>query len=368
MNNQFLNRYLITGMCACLFMYSSGCTRISGKTNGKKEKFAVTNELIKQLLVDTVKIAPQSSLITLSGKIQADESKMIKIFPLVSGIAGNVAIQQGDAVKQGQLLTTLKSPEMAGFAKDAVASQTELRNSRRALEVAQDLYKSGLTSQKDLEAAKGDYLKAKAETQRSKVVMGINKGNSKLAYELRAPISGFVIEKNVTTNMQVRTDNGQNLFTVADLSTVWAILNIYESDVSKIKTGDLVSISTISYPDKVFEGKIDKIYDILDQDNRVMRARVKIKNADFALKPGMFANVNVTGHSGDQLPFVNSRCLVFDKDRNYVLVLDKKAHVRIQEVELAKRMEDIVFINKGLNEGDRVIASRQVYLYQSLKN
>jgi len=368
MNNQFLNTYLIIGICACLTFCSSGCSRTSGRTNQKKEKFTVTSELLRELLVDTVKTASQSTLINLSGKIQADESKMTKIFPLVSGIAGNVNIQQGDAVKKGQLLTTLKSPEMAGFAKDAMTSETELRNSRRALEVAEDLYKSGLASQKDLEAAKGEYQKAKAETQRSRVVMGINKGNSKLAYELRAPISGFVIEKNVTSNMQVRTDNGQNLFTVADLSTVWAILNIYESDVSKIKTGDAVSISTIAYPDRNFEGRIDKIYDILDQDNRVMRARVKIRNTDFALKPGMFANIKVTGHSVDHLPFVNSRCLVFDKDKNFVLVLDKKAHVRIQEVELARRMEDLVFINKGLNAGDRVIASRQVYLYQSLKN
>ncbi|MBC8986806.1 efflux RND transporter periplasmic adaptor subunit [Pedobacter sp. N36a] len=368
MNNQFSNRYVLLAICAFLAVSSMGCQNQPENKKEKNRKFTVTKTLIKQLLVDTVKTAKQSSLITLSGKIQADESKMIKIYPLVSGIAGAVTVQQGDAVRKGQLLTTLKSPEMAGFAKDAVSSRAELKNSHRALEVTEDLYKSGLASKKDLEFAKGEYQKAQAEIKRSKIVMGINKGNSTLAYELRAPISGFVVEKNITTNMQVRTDNTQNLFTVADLSTVWAILNIYESDISKVRAGDEVKITTISYPEKSFDGKIDKIYDILDQDSRVMRARVKIRNPNYMLKPGMFANINVSGQSGENLPFINSRCLVFDNERNYVLVLDKKAHLRVQEVELAKRVEDKVFIHKGLNAGDRIIASRQVYLYQSLKN
>jgi cobalt-zinc-cadmium efflux system membrane fusion protein len=369
MHIQFKNRQnsRLTLACALVIIIGLGCQNQSEKQQQPEKNTAISTSLLKELLIDTVKKTEMNSSIMLSGKIQADESKMIKIYPLVSGIAGTISVQQGDAVKKGQLLTTLKSAEMAGFAKEAINSQVELKNSHRALEVAQDLYNSGLSSEKDLQSARSEYQKAQAEIQRSKVVMGINKGNPKMAYELRTPISGFVIEKNIATDMQVRADNGQNLFTVADLSTVWAILNIYESDISKIKAGDQVKITTISYPDKIFYGKIDKIYDFLDQDKSVMRARVKISNPDFVLKPGMFANMNVNGKSGEDLPYINSRGLVFDQDRNYVLLLDKKDHIRIQQVELAKTIEDKSFIKNGLSAGDRIIASRQVYLYQSLK-
>jgi len=338
-------------------------------TDGEKDaKFEVTDSLLNNLLIDTVKEASALSEITLSGKITADDGKMVKIFPMVSGIAQDVHVQLGDIVHKGQLLATMKSSEVAAFSKDAISAESDVKNYKRILSSTQDMYKSGLASQKDLEGAQSDYDKAVAEDRRAKAVMGINASNANMAYEVKAPISGFVIEKNLTSNMQVRADNSTNLFTIADLSTVWAMINIYESDIANIKQGDNVKITTISYPDKVFTGKIDKIYDMIDPDNKVMRARVVIDNPGEMLKPEMFANIQVKSKSGEDLPVINTRALVFDNDQNYVLVVDGKAHVRIQPVEIAKKVEDRAYISKGVKPGDRIVASRQVFLYESLKN
>jgi len=106
---------------------------------------------------------------------------------------------------------------------------------------------------------------------------------------------------------------------------------------------------------------------MLDPDNKVTHARIKISNPGNLLKPGMFANVLIKAKSGETLPEVNSRSLVFDNDRNYVIVVDGKAKVHIQSIEIAKTVEDRAYISKGLKPGDRVVASRQVYLYESLK-
>ena len=344
------------------------CTHKADPAEQKEAKFEVTDSLIRSLLIDTVQQAGALSQITLSGKITPDDNKMVKIYPMVSGIAQDVHVQLGDVVQRGQLLATMKSAEVAGFSKDAISAQADLKNTKRALQVTQDLYKSGLASQKDLESAQSDYQKAVAEDKRATAVMGINKSNANMAYEIKAPISGFVVEKNLTSNTQVRADNSTNLFTIADLSTVWAMINIYESDIANIKQGDDVQVTTISYPDKVFSGKIDKVYDMLDPDNKVMRARVIIKNPGNLLKPEMFANIQVKAQSGQNLPVINTRSLVFDNDRNYVLVVDGKAHVRIQPVEIARKVEDKAYISKGLKPGERVVASRQVFLYESLKD
>ena len=334
----------------------------------KSTAFQVTDSLLSKLLIDTVKEASALSEITLSGKITPDEDKMVKIYPLVSGVAEKVKVQLGDMVSRGTTLAVLKSSEVAGYSKDAVSAVADLKNTKRALQVTQDLYKSGLASQKELDQAQGDYDKALAENKRANAVLHINSGSGDMAYEVRSPISGFVVEKNLTDNTQIRADNGTNLFTIADLSTVWAMINIYESDIAGIKAGDNVQITTLSYPDKVFDGRINKIYDMLDPDNKVMKAKVIIKNPGYLLKPEMFANIKIKAASGESLPVINTRCLVFDNDRNYVLVVDGKAHVRIQPVEIAKKIEDRAYIKSGLNPGDRIVASRQVFLYESLKD
>ncbi|MDR3696300.1 efflux RND transporter periplasmic adaptor subunit [Mucilaginibacter sp.] len=333
----------------------------------KDNKFRVTDSFLGSLLIDTVQEASALTQITLTGNIAPDETKMVKIFPLVSGVAEGVNVQLGDAVHKGQTLAILKSAEMAGYTKDYISSEADVRNTRRIFESTQDMYKGGLASQKDLEQAQSDYQKAVAESKRAGAVISINKSNE-TGYEVKAPISGFLVEKNLTSNTQVRADNSQNLFTVADLSTVYVLVNVYESDISKIQTGDPVKITTLSYPNNVFNGNIDKIDNMLDPDNKVMHARIKITNPGNLLKPGMFANIMIKAKSGEQLPFINRNTLVFDNDRDYVVVVDGKAKVHIQPVKVAKTVEDRAYISNGLKPGDRIVASRQVYLYESLKN
>ncbi|WP_184543127.1 efflux RND transporter periplasmic adaptor subunit [Mucilaginibacter sp. FT3.2] len=344
----------------------SACTHHQDEA-AKDTRFEVTDTLLRSLVIDTVKAENALSEITLTGSVAPDESKMVKIFPMVSGIAQSVHVQLGDVVKKGQVLTTMKSAEIAGFSRDLISAQADLRNTKRQLETTQDLYKSGLASEKDLEQAKSDYQKASAENSRAGSIMSINKSNGK-GYEIQSPLSGYVIEKNVTDDMQVRADNNQNLFTIADLSSVFVLINMYESDIASVKVGDAVQITTLAYPDRVFTGKIDKLFDVLDPDNKVMRARVMIKNPDNMLKPGMFTNVKIQAKSGMNLPAINTNSIVFDNDKNYVVVVDGAAKVHIQPIEIAKRVEDVAYISKGLKPGQRVVASRQVYLYESLKD
>ncbi len=333
----------------------------------KDARFEVTDSLLRSLVIDTVKEASALSQITLTGSIAPDENKMVKIFPMVSGVAQDVHVQLGDVVQKGQTLATLRSAEMAGFTKDYISSEADIQNTHRILESTEDLYKGGLASQKDLEQAKSDYQKAVAEGKRAGAVVNINKSNAN-GYEVKTPLSGFIVEKNLTDNTQVRADNSQNLFTIADLSTVYVLVNVYESDISKIQTGDPVKITTLSYPDKVFDGKIARIDNMLDPDNKVMHARITIQNPGDLLKPGMFANVMIKAQSGESLPFISSDALVFDNDKNYVIVVDGKAKVHIQPITIAKTVEDRAYIKDGIKPGDRIVASRQAYLYESLKD
>lgn len=361
-------KYKITLLSACLIsgLALQSCHH-ADESQAKDTRFEVTDTLLNSLLKDTVKEASALTQITLTGSIAPDENKMVKIFPLVSGVAQDVHVQLGDVVQKGQTLAIMKSAEMAGYTKDYISSTADIKNTKRILESTQDLYKGGLASQKDLEQAQSDYDKAVAEGKRAGAVISINKSNEN-GYEVKSPLSGFVVEKNLNNSTQVRADNSQNLFTIADLSTVYVLVNVYESDISKLQTGDSVKITTLSYPDKVFTGKIDKIDNMLDPDNKVMHARIKIENPGNLLKPGMFANILIKAKSGESLPVISANAIVFDNDKNYVIVIDGKAKVHIQPIEVAKTVEDRAYIRSGLKPGDRIVASRQAYLYESLKD
>ncbi|SFW90429.1 efflux RND transporter periplasmic adaptor subunit [Chitinophaga sancti] len=343
-----------------------GCKRKTADHAQKRDN-DVSTYAISNLATDTVKQNGTILSIHLNGKIQAAEDKLVNIFPMISGITESIKIQQGDHVGKDQVLATLQSAEIAGFNKDAVISQANLNNTRREMEISEDLYKSGLSSLKEVEQLRGEYQKAMAENKQSLAVLKMNRSGQKQTYEIRTPLSGFVIGKNISTGTQVRSDNTQSLFTIADLSKVNVVFNIYESDISSVHQGDSVRITTLSYPDKIFEGKIEKIYNQIDQESTVIKAKAVINNPGFILKPGMFANVEVISHQSNILPYINANNIIFDKNHNYVLVKESSDKVRIQQVELGKRVEDRVYILSGLKAGERIIASRQVYLYQALK-
>jgi len=332
------------------------------------ERFEITDSLISRLLIDTVQQANNRTDLVFSAKIAADEEKRAEIFPMLSGTIRKVTVRLGDKVSKGQLLATMGSAEMAGFDKEVTSATAELKNAERNEKQAEELYKSGLSSARELEEAKNELLIKKAELKRASLTLKLNGGNSSGNYNIVSPLSGFIIEKNVTSNMQLRADNDKNLFTVADLSTVWAMINIYESDIARIKEGDEASISILSYPERDFSSKIDKIYNMIDNESKVINARVSISNPEFSLKPGMMATVKISAKSGINLPVVNNRGIIFDDNKNYVLVIGEGNKIRIQEVEIGRKTADKAYISKGLEAGDRIIASKQVFLYESLKN
>ncbi|TBO43517.1 efflux RND transporter periplasmic adaptor subunit [Pedobacter kyonggii] len=337
------------------------------KTVVPNDKFAITDSLINRLLIDTVQQANSKTELMFSAKIAANEERRSELFPMVSGTVNRVGVRLGDQVVNGQTLATVNSAEMAGFDKEVITSNAELKNAERSLKQTEQLFQSGLSSAKELEEAKNDYQIKMAETKRANAVLKLNGGSSTGLYAIKSPINGYVIEKNVTQNMQLRSDNDKSLFTIADLSNVWAMINIYESDISRVKAGDEVNLSTLSYPDKVFKGKIEKLYNQVDQDSKVLNARVVIPNPGFLLKPGMLGTVKVSTNSAIDLPILNSRAVIFDENKNYVLVLGQDYKVRIQEIEIGRKTADKTYISKGVQAGDRIIASKQVFLFESLK-
>lgn len=331
------------------------------------DKFEITDSLISKLIIDTVQSPNNQTELNFSAKIAASENLQAAVYPMVSGIVGNVNVSIGDKVTKGQVLATITSAEMAGFDKEMVSADAELRNAERTFKQAEELFKSGLNSAKELEEAKNDLIVKKAEADRAKAILRLNGGNAKGTYRITAPLSGYVVEKNISNYMQLRPDYEAAVFKVADLSSVWAVINIYESELGTLKEGDEAEVSVFSYPDKIYKGTVERIYQTIDNESRVVNARITVKNPDFKLKPGMMATVKVMAKSNINLPSINSKGVIFDENKNYVLVLDPAKKIRIQEIEIGRKTANHIYISKGLTAGDRIVTSKQVFLFESLK-
>jgi cobalt-zinc-cadmium efflux system membrane fusion protein len=353
---------------ATAFFCCTSCNSGADKKADEKQKYVIPDSLLKTIDIGTVQKCQLVNAITLTGQVDFNQDHVIKIFPPISGNIQDIKVVLGDIVKQGQVLGVIKSSEMAGYSNELVNAESNLRIMAKNLDKTKDMYKSGLASLTDSLSAEVAYQQAQSELSRVNRVLRINGGNTEGEYVIKAPISGFVVEKLVNNNTTIRSDNGNSLFTISDLKNVWVWANVYESNISAIRMGDNVDVSTLSYPGKIFKGKVDKIMNVLDPTNKVMKVRVALDNSDYALKPQMFASVTVTNPENKQSICIPSNALIFDHSQYYVLVYHSKDDVQITPVKVINSIGDKTYLAEGVQEGDKIIASQTILIYDALNS
>lgn len=342
-------------------VFAASCGNKKAETSQRLP--AISDSIINHVQTAAAVMADDSNVIKLNGKINANETKTAKVYALVSGKIQTVKGELGDYVQKGQVLAVIRSTEVAGIANDLSLAESNVEMAKKSLQTTQDLYDGKLATEQDYINARITYNKALSELNRSKQVSAIT-GGSNAVFNVTAPISGYLIEKNITNNSEVRQDNSANLFTIADLSDVWITANVYEADMINIHLGDAVIVNTLANPDKDYPGKIDKVYNVLDPATRTMKVRISMRNDNIELKPEMFATVKVNIHATGKTMVIPSQALVMDNSRYYVIV-KKDGKLKVQEITLIRRTEDKAYI-KGLTAGDEVVISSQVFIYQAL--
>src|SRR5450631_872428 len=350
--------------------FSYGISSCREKTDRAEEKttYVLPDSLLKTIEIDTVKNSHVFNTLTLTGKVDFNEDNVIKIYPTISGQVSDIKVMTGDYVTQGQTLAIMRSSDMAGYSNDYVTAKSNVDIAKKSLDAANDMYKSGLASQRDQLAAQEGYNQAVSAFEKAKRVLNLNGGSMSGEYTVRSPINGFVVERQVNNNMMIRADNATGLFTISDLKNVWVMANVYESNIAFVKTGDSVSITTLSYPGKIFRGKIDKIMNVLDPSNKVMKLRIVLSNPGYLLKPEMFASVVVNTTENKRMISIPSRALIFDHSQYYVLVYKSPTDITIRPVQVLNTVGERSYISDGLAEGERLIGTEALLIYQELNS
>ncbi len=331
--------------------------------------FCLSDSVFKALRLDTVRQGPIEQELKLSGKITYDEDHVVKVFPVVSGLLEKVNVELGDHVTKGQILAVMRSSDVVEVESQIINARSNYTLALKNLDIAKDLKQNGLSSERDVVQAQREVAMAKVELDRAEEVSKIYGLHSFNQYQIRAPSSGYVVEKAVAEGMQFDKANMAHLFMISDLKDVWNIANVYESDVSKVTTQMPAEVTTTAYGTEVFPCLIDKVFVALDPESRVMKVRMKLNNSAGRLKPEMFTMTKVRTAIMPDAPlvcYIPTDDVIFDNNKYWVLAYKDRCKVELRAVEVASSQGDKTFIKSGLSAGERVIKTDKLLVYRAL--
>ena len=354
---------------AAMVVGSQSCSEKAAASNAEiKTAFVINDTLMKHISFDTARLMPLIDELKLTGEVSFDDSKVSRVFAMQSGQIVEVKAKLGDFVQKGQTIAVLRSADMATNQADLISADADVVATRKALENTQELFKNGLAAQTDLTNAQNAVNKTAATLNKMREIVALNGGSGGSSrYELRAPMTGFILEKKANEGQIVRPDAADNLFTIGNLTDVWVMADVYETDLAKVHEGMSAVVTTLAYPDKVLRGKVSKINRVLDPLSKVAKARIQLDNPDGKLEPEMFANVTLTSPTGGQAVAVPSKSVIMDYSKNFVVVFKDRAHVEMREVTIIRTAADQTFVS-GLQAGEQVVSQSNLLIFNALKS
>ena len=191
-----------------------------------EQQFELSDTMLERTRFATAHTVKLRNELKMFGKIKADNNKLVEIVPVVGGYVTAVNVELGDYVEKGQTLAIIRSGEVAEYEREKLSAQSDVLLAEKNLQVARDLFNSKLTSEKDVIAAQKELEKAQAELKRITEVFSIYSLSNNAEYYVKAPISGFVVEKSINRDMQLRNDRSENIFDIAQIDEVWAVANV----------------------------------------------------------------------------------------------------------------------------------------------
>lgn len=348
--------------------FFAACTGSAAKQEEESQTFVLSDTMLKTTTTAPVVDTALTNELRFYGKITADNNKLVEVFPVVGGNVVKVYVELGDYITRGQLLATIRSTEVAGFEKELQDAENEVLVTRNNLKVAEELYEGKLNADRDVVEARSGLEKAQSGLNRIRQTYKIYNIKPGSIYQVVAPISGFIIEKKINQDMELRSDRSDNIFDIAQIDDVWAIANVNESEIQQVKFGVDAYVTTISYNDRVFRGKVDKIFNIIDPETRAMKVRVKLGNAGFLLKPDMRASIRLSYDEGTRMLAVPAAAVIFDKSKAFVMVFKDRYRIETRQVDVFRQVGDLAYISSGITKNERVITRNQLLIYDALND
>jgi cobalt-zinc-cadmium efflux system membrane fusion protein len=302
-----------------------------------------------------------TSTLNVTGVVSPDVSQTIPVISLASGRVVAIKARIGDYVKKGQLLMEVQSTDISGAFGQYLKAVNDERLARTQDERAKILYDKGAIAKSQLEIADDSQQDAQSDltaAEQQLHVLGVDKDHPAATVKVYAPASGVIIAQNVTNAAAagVTFAGSANAFTIADLSHVWIICDVYENDLATVHLGQTADIRLNAYPDRVIKGTIGEIDAVLDPTIRTAKVRLQVPNPDHIMRVGMFATATFHGRKPEGHASVPASAILHLHDRDWVYVPAGEGKFKrvgvVGGAMIAGGMQEVL---SGLSSGQQVV-------------
>jgi cobalt-zinc-cadmium efflux system membrane fusion protein len=323
---------------------------------------------LKKAQIQTVHVAMQetASILRVPGVVNANEYKEVHVTPLVGGVVKQVPVVLGDHVRRGQPMAVIFSSDLADAETEYLAMSAALGADHKKLLRTQNLVKLGAASQQEEEDVTADHLAHEAHVRAALEKLHLLGASDRQITALKqaeqidanfsvpAPINGIVLTR--TANLGLVTNMAQELFTVADLSTVWVMASINEKDFSTIHVGTTAEVTAPAYPGRVWKGRVVYIQPQVDPTTRTAQARIEVANPDESLRLAMYMDVAFMSAGGKGLTVPESAVQAIGEKRYVFLpVSDSEGSFAVRQVKLGPASNGFYPVLDGLKLNDEVV-------------
>ena len=344
---------------------------------------------LQQFTIEPVREQPLTVARDITGKVSFNEDRLTPVYTPYAGRVLEVLAHKGAAVRVGQPLLVLESPELVTVQNDLAAARSDLSKATIGLDAAQvaaerarHLHTQGAIATKDVQQAETDLARAQDEQRRAQTTLAgmehrlalFGKKPAEIArlgaqvdshIIIRAPIAGTIVERKVGLGQYLRADASDALLLIADLSTVWILADVYESDLADMRLNAPVEVRVAAYPHLMLPAQIAAIHPTVDPTSRTVRVRCLVQNTEGLLKPDMFAKITVRSLTPHTVPVVPTSAVLAHGTETVVFVEEAPGRFRQRQVQLGHAMQDGIVVQGGVQQGERVV-TRGVLLLNTL--
>lgn len=319
----------------------------------------------KDLRVETVGAEFEHAL-DVPGRLGWDEDHTARVYAPYAGRVERVRVALGEVVSKGQALADVSSSDIGQAQADLHKAQADQSVTRAAVERARELAHAGVIAQKDLQQSEADLARNAAEVGRANarlVQYGIASNSVTQGLVIASPLNGIVVERNINGKGEVRSDvQGQPLFTISDSSSLWASLDVDETQLGAFHVGQSIQLQAAAWPERSFPAVVTSISESVDPNSRTVKVRVKVPNVERLLKAEMFVTARaIQRHSG---PTIAADAVLLSGDRLFVFVQSGAGHFERREIKARSAGPQTWLVSQGVAPGDRIVVGGALYLEQ----
>ncbi len=355
---------------------SNAAANASAKNPNNPELFTIPQDQMTHVQVLTVQPTTLTRTLRLTGAVAYNSFRTTPVITPVSGPVSRIAVVPGQKVSKGTPMLYVASPDYSQLRTNYIKARDAYAFAQKANARAQDLFQHHAIAEQNLEQTQSAEVQAGgdlASAQAALKVMGITdldalvNGPPSFEVPVRAPISGEVVEQNVSAGQLLQPGSTQ-CFMISDTSSVWVLVNVYQKDLPFVRVGDAVTIQTDTYP-QAFHGKISYIAASLDPNTRTLQARIETSNPGEKLKKDMYVSTIVkAGTIPNAIALPDAAVLRDSENQPFVYAAASANQFGRRAVTLGESVNGQTQITSGLKAGDQVIGNGSLFLANSLQH